>query len=146
MYTKYTRNPGMPAGVYHKILLIMRLTSVILLASLMQVAAAGFAQKITLSERNASIAGIFAKIKLQSGYDFVADGNLLKTADPVNIRVKNMELPEVLELIFKDQPLNFEIQNKMVVVMKRESSLFDRISAALFRIDLRGLVLNEKGE
>ncbi|WP_442591462.1 SusC/RagA family TonB-linked outer membrane protein [Pedobacter sp. AW31-3R] len=112
----------------------------------MQVAAAGFAQKITLSERNASLSGVFAKIKLQSGYDFVADGNLLKTADPVNIRVKNVELPEVLELIFKNQSLSFEIQNKMVVVMKRESSLIDRISEAIFRIDVRGLVLNEKGE
>lgn len=136
----------MPSGVYPKILLIMRLTSVILLASLMQVAAAGFAQKISLSEKNAPLARIFAQLKLQSGYDFVADGNLLKTADPVNIRVKNMELSEVLELIFKDQPLSFEIQNKMVVVLKKESSFIDRISTALFRIDIRGLVMNEKGE
>lgn len=136
----------MRTGVYHKILLIMRLTSVILLASLMQVAAASFAQKISLSEKNASLSAVFAKIKLQSGYDFVADGDLLKTAGPVNIQVKQMELDQVLELIFKNQPLSFEIQNKMVVVLKKETSIIDRISTALFRIDVRGLVMNEKGE
>ena len=136
----------MPKGVCHKILLIMRLTSVILLASLMQVAAAGFAQKISLSEKNASLTRIFAQIKSQSGYDFVADGNVLKTANPVNVDVKHMELPDVLDIIFKDQPLAFEIQNKMVVVLRKERSLIDRITAAFVKIDVRGLVVNERGE
>lgn len=136
----------MPKGVCHKILLIMRLTSVILLASLMQVAAAGFAQKISLSEKNASLTRIFAKIKSQSGYDFVADGNVLKTANLVNVEVKNMELPKVLDLIFKDQPLAFEIQNKMVVVLRKESSFIDRMTAAFSKVDVRGLVMNERGE
>ena len=136
----------MPKGVCHKILLIMRLTSVILLASLMQVAAAGFAQKISLSEKNASLTRIFAQIKSQSGYDFVADGNVLKTANLVNVDVKNMELPKVLDLIFKDQPLAFEIQNKMVVVLRKERSFIDRITEAFVKVDIRGLVVNERGE
>jgi len=136
----------MPKGVCHKILLIMRLTSVILLASLMQVAAAGFAQKISLSEKNASLTRIFAQIKSQSGYDFVADGNVLKTANLVNVDVKNMELPKVLGLIFKDQPLAFEIQNKMVVVLRKERSFIDRITEAFVKVDIRGLVVNERGE
>jgi len=132
--------------VYHKFLLIMRLTFVILLASLMQVAASGYAQKISLSEKNASIVRIFAKIKAQSGYDFVADGQVLKSATPVSIHVKDMDLPQVLELIFKNQPLAFEIQNRMVVVLSKESSLFERITAVFLKVDVRGLVINERGE
>ncbi len=136
----------MPNLVYHKILLTMRLTSVFLLATLMQVSAAGFAQKISLSEKNASITQIFSKIKNQSGFDFVADANLLRSIQPINIRVKNLDLPEVLEIISKEQPLKFEIQDKMVIVLKKESSFLDRLSSVFFKIDIRGLVLNEKGE
>jgi TonB-linked SusC/RagA family outer membrane protein len=145
MYKKYTK-PGMPKGVCHKILLIMRLTSVILLASFMQVAASAFAQKISLSEKNAPLISIFAKLKSKTGYDFVADGNVLKSANLVTIKVNSMEFTEVLEIIFKNQPLSFEIQNKMVVVLKKESSLLERVTAAFLKVDVRGLVMNERGE
>ncbi|TJZ61286.1 SusC/RagA family TonB-linked outer membrane protein [Sphingobacterium olei] len=146
MYTKYIRKPGMPEGICRKTLLIMRLTSMIFLAFLMQVPVVGFAQKITLSEKNASLVRIFSKIKSQIGYDFVADGSVLKAAKPVNLQVKNMELQEVLEVIFKNQPLAFEIQNNMVVVRKKENTLTQHVTITIHNVDIRGLVMNERGE
>lgn len=146
MYKEYTRKQGIQNGVCHKIFLIMRLTCLILFASLMQVAAAGFAQKISLSEKNTPLVKLFANIKVQTGVDFVADGDILKEARPVNIRVVNMELKDVLEILFKDQPLAYEIQDKIVVVSRKEPSLLDRISAVFTNMDVNGLVVNERGE
>lgn len=146
MYIKYTKQTGIPSVVYTKILLIMRITIVILIATLMQVSASGFAQKISLSEKNASIFQVFAKIKQQSGYDFVADDNLLKSLKPININVKKTELTDVLDLLFKDELLEYTVQNKIVVVSRKTPSLLDRVTSFFKDVDLKGLILNEKGE
>lgn len=145
MYKYYTYKLGIPDGLYRKILLIMRLTTVILIASLMQVSAAGFAQKISLSERNTPLMKVFDKIRAQSGVDFVVDGALLKVARPVTIQVKDVELAVVLERVFADQPLEFSIENKMVVVSRKEPSFLENLGARFQAIDVRGRVVDESG-
>ncbi|HWV70637.1 MAG TPA: SusC/RagA family TonB-linked outer membrane protein [Pseudosphingobacterium sp.] len=124
----------------------MRLISVILFAFFMHVATVGLAQKISLSEKNTKLTTVLSKIKAQSGYDFVADGNILNSAKPVTIRVSNSELPEVLESLFKNQPLSFEIQDKMVVISRKEPSIVITVTNAAVHMDIEALVLNEKGE
>lgn len=146
MYKKNTNKIGIPDSVYQKILLIMRLTTVLLMTSLMQVSANTLAQKITLSEKNAALEQVFIKIKHQTGYDFVAGARLLKEARLVNIKVRNVELTAALEQIFENQPLQFEIQDKMVVVRKKPVSYLDKFIARFQAIDVRGKILDEKGD
>lgn len=136
----------MPYKVRHKIMLIMRLTTVILMAFLMQVSAAGLAQKISLNESNTSLTKVFDKIRIQSGVDFVTSKEQLKGAKPVSINVTGMELKEVLERIFKDQPLEFEIQDKMVVVRRKEPSFLDNLVARFSSIDIRGKIIGENDQ
>lgn len=119
----------------------MRLTTVILIACLMQVSAAGLAQKISLSEKNAPITKIFDQIRLQCGYDFLVRGETLKSARPVTIEVRNLELKEVLKKIAEDQPLEFKIEERMVVVSKKESQL----NSGVGLIDVQGQVLDDDG-
>jgi TonB-linked SusC/RagA family outer membrane protein len=146
MYKKYTNKLGIRNSVYHKIWLIMRLTTVILIATLMQVSASTLAQKITLSEKNSSLEQVLAKIKIQTGYDFVAGSLLLKEARLVNIQVQDAELPKVLEQIFRNQSLQFEIQDKIVVIRSKDPSYLDKIMARFQAIDIRGKILDEKAE
>ena len=124
----------------------MRLTTVLLMASLMQVSAAGFAQKISLSEKNASLDKVLDKIYAQSGFDFIINAQLLRNAKPVNINVSNIEIKDVLLKIFEDQVLDFEIQQKMVVVRNREPSLIDKLVARFQEIEVTGKVVDEKGQ
>jgi hypothetical protein len=49
-------------------LLIMKLTIVLLVAACLQVQATGFAQKISLNEKNAPLAKVFKLIRKQTGY------------------------------------------------------------------------------
>ncbi|WP_449436769.1 hypothetical protein [Pedobacter steynii] len=51
MYKNYANELGVLKKYINKLLLIMRLTTVILIATIMQVSAVGFAQRITLSEK-----------------------------------------------------------------------------------------------
>ncbi|WP_285009398.1 SusC/RagA family TonB-linked outer membrane protein [Pedobacter faecalis] len=129
-----------------KILLVMRLIVVLLTTAILQVSAAGYAQKISLSKKSAPLIGVFNDIRNQSGYDFVFTTALLESAKPVSINVKNTELKEVLDKIFENQPLTYTIEDKTVVVSKKESSLLDKVIARFQAIDVRGKVVDEQNQ
>jgi len=136
----------MPMRLYHKILLIMRLTTVFLIASLVQVSAAGFAQKISLSRSNASLKSVIGELRKQSGYDFVYNDKVLGAARPISIQIKQMEFEQALEQIFKDQKLTYTIDSKTVIIKEKEESFIDRMIARFQEIDVRGRVVDEKGQ
>src|SRR5580704_18203674 len=107
MYKIYSEHFVLPPGFTKKLLLFMKLTTMMLFLAFMQVSASTLAQKVTLSERNASLTTIFEQIRNQTGYDFAYTTATIQVAKPVTIDVKNMELTQVLKLIFNDQPLDY---------------------------------------
>ncbi|MEJ2883301.1 STN domain-containing protein [Pedobacter sp. GR22-6] len=145
MYKVLQQKLWAPPRVIAKILLIMRLTTIILITAIMQVSASSFAQRITLREKNAPLVRIFERISEQSGYDFMFSTTTLKGAKNVTINVSNAELKEVLQTIFKDQPLEYEIDAKAVVVSKKETSFLDRVIARFQTINVVGQVVDEQG-
>lgn len=102
-----------------KILLIMKLTLVLIVATILQVNAVGYAQKITLSKKNTSLEQVFWSISNQSQYEFIYDTEMLKEAKPVDIELKNSSLERVLAICFTGQPLTYTIKNNMVIVKRR---------------------------
>lgn len=128
----------------HKLWRVMKLTTLLILALFMQVSAGTYAQKITLSAKNAGLFTIFDQISEQTGYDFVITNSVLKNSRKVSIDVKNAELKDVLDQIFKNQSLEFTITNKSVLVKKKEPALLDKIIRQFQAIDITGRVLNEK--
>jgi len=124
----------------------MRLTTIILITAILQVSAASYGQKITLSEKNAQLVKVFDQISAQSGFDFLVSASILKDSKPVRIQVKNMELSDVLDQLFEGRELKYSIENKSVVVSKKETSFIDNLIARFQAIDVRGRVVDEKGE
>ena len=146
MYSLYTKKLWAPPRLMAKLLLIMRLTTIILFIAIIQVSASTYAQKITLSEKNASLVKVFDQISLQSGYDFFVSKALLKNAKRVSINVRNADIVTVLKQVFENQPLEFSIQDKSVVVKERPRSFLDEVVAAFRAIDVHGRVLDEEGK
>ncbi|WP_083505359.1 SusC/RagA family TonB-linked outer membrane protein [Pedobacter ginsenosidimutans] len=146
MYKKYTNKRGVPKAYLRQILLIMRLTTIVLIMAIMQVSASTFAQRITLSEKNATLRKVFDRISDQSGYNFIFTSDLLKGTKPVWINVKDTELAQVLDKIFANQPVSFSIEDKTVVIKAKEKSLFENIIANFQAIIVRGKVLDENGQ
>jgi TonB-linked SusC/RagA family outer membrane protein len=130
----------------NQILRIMKLTTIIITTFLLQVSAAGFAQRITLNETNASLEKIVNQIRKQSGYDFIVNAKSLKSAKLVSIDVKGVSLEEALTLCFSDQPLTYSLQEMTVVIKDKPKTIFDRISAYMSAADVRGRVVDEKGQ
>ncbi|MHA4896383.1 SusC/RagA family TonB-linked outer membrane protein [Pedobacter sp. PWIIR3] len=142
MFRKQDIKQGMPEGIIHKIWLIMRLTTVILIATIMQVSASGYAQKISLTKTNARLEGVIKELKKQSGYDFVVAGELLDKAKFVNINVENVELAKVLDQIFENQPITYEINNSTVTLKAKPKTLFEKFVDRLLAIDVSGKVVD----
>lgn len=107
-----------------KILLIMKLTIVLIVTAIFQASASGYAQKITISQKNASLEQIFWSISNQSQYEFIYDAEMLKEAKPVDVDFRNSTLETVLEKCFRGQPLTYTVSNSKVVVVKRKPVIF----------------------
>jgi TonB-linked SusC/RagA family outer membrane protein len=130
----------------HKLLVIMRLTAVILIVTFMQVSAATFGQRVTLNEQKSSVKNVLRKIRLQTGYDFLFDRNLMQSMGPVNITVQNATLDEAMKSLFGNSPLTYSIEGKFVLIKAKKPSILGKIMMYFAEIDVKGRVVDEEGK
>lgn len=145
MYKNYANELGVPKRYVNKILLIMRLTTVILIATIMQVSAAGFAQRITLFKTKATLKSVFREIRKQSNYDFIYTDELLRNAKSVDVNVTAAPIELVLEKLFAGQPLSYTVEDRTIVLKEKpENSL--KVAQIERVVDIRGRVVDQQGK
>jgi len=147
MYKKYTIKLGVPNLLYHKILLIMRLTTVLLIASLMQVSAASLAQRITFSKKNTALESVLREIRKQSGFDIIFDGKIIAKNQLISVDVKNADISQAMSAALEGLPLSYSI-NRNIITINRKETGHGIVHANLpqERITVRGKVVDEKSE
>lgn len=121
-------------------ILVMKLTILLLIASLCQVSANGFSQTITLKQKNASISFLLKSIEKQSDYVFLYDKIEVSKSEKISIDVKDASIDKVLELCLKNQPLTYKIFNRTIVLKRK-----DEIPVAPLFENIQGRVLNADG-
>ena len=99
-----------------QIILAMKLT-VMLMVLFLQVSASSDAQRVTISGAEMPVKKVFSIIKDQTGYLFFYDAELLKQAHPVSINVKEAPVESVLNLVFKNQPFSWALENRTITVV-----------------------------
>lgn len=107
---------------FFKMLVMMKLTVFLVLAFCFQVQAGGFAQGISLSEKKAPLEQLFKSIQKQSGYHFLYTDELMRTASPVSVSLRNAPLEKALETIFLGQPLQYTILERTIVVKAKKTA------------------------
>ena len=123
----------------------MKLTAIILLATALQVSANGYSQKVSLSVKDGSLKKVFWQIKKQTGYLFFCNADWLQKSENVTIQVKDVSIEEALEIVFRNQPLEYSIVNKTVVIrLKKETPALKLLPAVIERI-IKGKISDEKG-
>lgn len=149
MYKIYTKKDGVLNLYISKLLLIMRLTTLILIATIMQVSASGYSQSISLNIKNAPLNSVIKEISRQSGYEFFYNSDLIEKTRPITINIKNSSLEEALAKCFINQPFTFEIQDKVVSLKLKTPSIIKKISGIssklLTEIVVNGNINDEKG-
>jgi TonB-linked SusC/RagA family outer membrane protein len=146
MYKKFTHFFSWQKSHLHKILLVMKLTTALLIIILTQVSAKTVAQKISLHFKEATLPTVFKEIGHQSGYDFFYDSDILLNTSTINIDVKNADIVDVLNKCLTNQQFTYSIENRVVVIRKKSQSLPDRIKNAFnFDRTITGKIVDEKG-
>lgn len=135
----------------------MRITAFLLLAALVQVSAAGFAQKMTMRDKQASFKEIFEQIKLQTGYDVVWKSEQLKNTKAIAVDYVNVDVVRVLNDILPKQNLNYILNGKTFVIRRltvedqgttiaeKPKGILDKISAYFKNITVTGIVTGSDG-
>ena len=124
---------------------IMRINLLFILGllSIMHVSANVKAQKISLNISDVSLSELFIELRKQSSYDFFFDEMAIKDIKLSNIHVKNATLKETLNKTFKNLPLEYSINDKIVVVTKASQKVE---TMAVLQKTIRGKVVDEAGE
>ncbi|MFA4868629.1 MAG: TonB-dependent receptor [Pedobacter sp.] len=120
----------------------IKLTTVLLIATMMQVSAGGFAQKLTLNQSKITIKQLFKEIKKQTGYDVFYLPEMVKDNRKIPGNFSNTPLVDVMKKSLEGQGLIFTIFEKSIVVKKEEESLIDQFLSQFKKIDIQGKVLD----
>lgn len=132
-------------GLITKTILVMKLIVFLIAFTCLQVSATGYAQKISVTKKNASLEEVLSAIESQSGYTVLFNSNVLQRAKAVTINLKNSSLTEALDAVFAGQMLTYTIDNKSIVVKNKTLSLLDQAIQYFKAIDVKGIILDEGG-
>ncbi|SMD04059.1 SusC/RagA family TonB-linked outer membrane protein [Pedobacter africanus] len=126
-----------------KLLLIMKLTTLLLFLALLQASAEGYSQ-ITLKKNNVTFESVLQSIKKQTGYAFFYDSKDIRLSR-ISINVNNASLNDVLAECARVLPLTFKIVGKNVLLKRRDTAnpSYDQQYAAIL---VKGKVFDESGK
>jgi TonB-linked SusC/RagA family outer membrane protein len=124
----------------------MRLTTVILIATLMQVSASGFGQRITYVQKEATILDLIKAVKAQTGINTLWPEKELMVSDPINANFRNVPVEDVIKKVLEGRGLKFVITDKTILISRDEPSFRDKVISFFTAIDVRGSVLDENNE
>jgi TonB-linked SusC/RagA family outer membrane protein len=119
-----------PPGYAPKFLRIMKLTIAILFTAIMQVSAITYAQKINIDQKNVRLEQVFKQMRVQSGYDFLFDSDLIKKVKPINIQLINVNFEDALKKCLEGQPLTYTISEHTVII--KEKGFIEKMADKLF--------------
>jgi len=100
---------------------VMRISSVLLLALSLQVAAKGFSQKVSITVRQVALSKVFDEISKQTGMSVIYKEDLIKEMPLVTLDMKNATVSEVLDKCLKGGPLYYEIAGSIVKIAPRKA-------------------------
>ncbi len=128
-----------------RLIMRVKITSILLITVFLQIAQASRAQRITLSKKNVTLEQLFKEIRKQSGYDFFFDLGDLKKAKRIDLSVTNETLENVLDRCFENQPFTYVLKDKAVIIKEQAIQNLSVIAEFSQKTDIKGRVTDEKG-
>lgn len=113
-----------PWSRFRKLFLVMKFTVLIFFLSVLNVTASVYSQsvKFTISKESATVEEVIKEIKKQSDFDFIFSYDLVKDIDPVDLKLKNSTLEEVLDQVLAGTNVAYRIKDKIIILSPSQSS------------------------
>lgn len=118
----------------------MKLATVILLISFLQVSAASFGQLVTIKEKKVTLEKIIKELKKQAGYDVLISTNKIKSNTIVDAGFNNAPVQDVMERVLSGKDLTYAIEDKTILVKPKEKSIIDKIVGYFAAVKVTGVV------
>lgn len=123
--------------VKYKLLLVMKLTSILLLIGTLHVSAISFSQTVTISRKNTSLETVFKDIKKQTGFLFFYTEKVNINKNNLNVELKNVPLADALQACLNGQNLTYEIVSNTIVIRNLHTPTPAELNAAQMQIEGR---------
>jgi TonB-dependent starch-binding outer membrane protein SusC len=105
-----------------KTLLVMQLTTILLTVAVFGAQAAGVAQTVSLTVKDAPLETVFKAIERQTNYVVFAHADVVEEGSKVTLDLKNVSLAEALEACFRNLPYTWSIEGRIIAVERRPVS------------------------
>lgn len=101
----------------------MKLTALMLLVFCIQASAHIKAQSVSIEGTKMPLNRVFEVVQQQTGYHFLYSNEVMRKAMPVTIRAKSLPLAQVLDSIFRNQPLTYIIDSSNTILIRSKPVL-----------------------
>ncbi|MFT4155869.1 SusC/RagA family TonB-linked outer membrane protein [Parafilimonas sp.] len=98
----------------------MKLTAFLLTIFFVQAHAVGNTQRVTITGKDLKLKQVFSAVEKQTGYVFLSNRKTMEVAKLVTVKAKAMPLEKFLKEIFADQPLDYMIEGKTIVLSQKK--------------------------
>ncbi len=105
------------------LLRVMRITVFFLLVGMLSVSASSYSQQITLKGNKIPFSSVLETIRQQTGYTVFSTKSVLASTTDVTVDAKQMNLIDFLKKITADQPVTYQIEDKTISFIKRNTRL-----------------------
>ncbi len=131
-----------------KIMLIMKMTTVLLFAGFMAIGATTYSQSTRLNFRleNASLQEFFARVEQISEFYFFYKEDEVDLETNVSLDIQNQTIDKILDNVLKETGLNYKIVDRYIVVSKNPMSDNMLNNWAQQQTTVMGMVKNQTGE
>lgn len=77
--------------------------------------------RISMQQKVVPLSKVFEEIESKTGYSFLVRNNDVNTNEKVSIDVKNKTVEEILQILFADKNIKFQVDGKRISVFKPQS-------------------------
>jgi len=114
-----------PINLGFNVILVMKLTAILITVALLEVSASVYSQstKINLRIEQQSFRHILKGIRKQSDFNFLYESKVIQHLPKMSIDVSDQTLEEILDQLIVDHRLEYEINDRTVVIRKATYSL-----------------------
>lgn len=137
----------LPAPFARKMLMVMKLWTLVMFVGALQVSAKSVGQRVSLNVSKSPLEAVFKNIEKQTGYTFLYDIFSIQEAKPITADFKNLSLASALAICFEDQAFTYRVVNRKIIV--KSTMTAPSVTDALLPDTLSkitGSVVNEKNE